>query len=190
MPYMVEAGTVLRFESETMEFTATPGDTGDRYRLTMTVTPGGGPGIKGFGPHIHDGTTEAFTIVSGTMRYRLGRDVSDVGAGTRVEVPPGAVHGFVNPGDEPLVAEVEIIFGPDGPDPADDPVPIGVIVARLIEEGPVSRITGYPPILQLAVVEAGWPRGMREAGLAGVVMPVLARLGRLRGYRPNPFASE
>lgn len=186
----VEPGTVLNFPTETMEIVATPQQTGDRYRVKMTVTPGGGPGIKGFGPHIHDGSTEIFHIVSGVMTYRLGRDFGDLGAGDRMEIPPGTVHGFKNPRDEALVVDVDIVFGPGGPTPATDPVPVGVTISRLMEEGRKSRITGYTPILQLAVVEYATPKAMREAGLPGVVMPALAWLGRRVGYEADPFAKR
>jgi hypothetical protein len=51
--------------------------------------------------------------------------------------------------------------------PETDPVPVGLTISRLMAEGKRSRITGYTPILQLAVVEYDTPRAMREAGLAG-----------------------
>ena len=184
----VEPGTVLNFPTETMEITATPDQTGDRYAVTMTVSPGGRPGIKGFGPHIHDGSTEIFNIVSGTMTYRMGRDFGDLAAGDQVEIPPGTVHGFKNPGDEPLVVDVEIVFAAGGFTPETDPIPVGATISRLMEEGKKSRITGYTPILQLAVVEYATPKAMREAGLPGVVMPALAWLGRRVGYKADPFA--
>lgn len=186
----VEPGTVLKFPTETMEITATPVQTGDRYRVRMTVARGGGPGIKGFGPHIHDGSTEIFNIVSGNMTYRLGRDFGDLGEGDSVEIAPGTVHGFTNSGDEPLVVDVDIVFGARGPTPETDPVPVGVTISRLMAEGKKSRITGYTPILQLAVVEYATPKAMREAGLAGVVMPGLAWLGRRVGYKADPFATS
>jgi uncharacterized cupin superfamily protein len=47
----------------------------------MRVTPGGGLGIEGFGPHIHDGSTEIFTCISGTMTYRFGRDFGELSSG-------------------------------------------------------------------------------------------------------------
>ena len=188
MRYVVEPGTILKFETETMEFIATPRETGDRYRVRMTVTPGGGPGVRGFGPHIHDGSTEIFTCISGTMTYRLGREFGELGPGGRIAVPPGNVHGFKNTGDDPLIADVEIVFAPPGPTPETDFVPIGVTVARLLEEGKISRFTGLPPILQLAVVEDAYPKAMREAGLPGLLMPPLAWLGRRLGYKADPFA--
>ena len=188
MPYLVEPGTVLEFETETMTINATPAQTGDRYRVRLVATPGGGPGVKGFGPHIHDGTTEAFTVVSGIMQYRRGRTLSEAEPGERVEILPGEVHGFKNIGSEELIVDVEIVFGPDGPTPESDPVPVGVTIDRMLKEGKVSRLTGYPPILQMAVVEYATPRAMREAGVPGLVMPALAWLGRRMGYKPDPFA--
>ena len=187
MQYLVEPGTTLEFETETMEFTATPAETGDRYSVRMTVTPGGGPGIRGFGPHIHDGSTEIFTCISGTMTYRFGRGFGELMPGGRLEVPPGTVHGFKNTGDDPLIANVDIVFGSQGPTAETDFVPIGVTIARLLKEGKISRFTGLPPILQLAVVEAAYPKAMREAGIPGLVMPALGWLGRRLGYKADPF---
>jgi mannose-6-phosphate isomerase-like protein (cupin superfamily) len=189
MRYMVEPGSVLELGAERMEFTATPVETGDRYEVRMTVAPGGGPGVKGFGPHIHDGFTEAFRIVSGTMRYRRGREFGEAGPGDRIEVPPGTVHGFKNIGDDELTVEVQIVFGQEGPTVETDPVHLGVTVARLMKEGKVSRFTGYPPILQLAVVEYATPRATREAGIPDPVMRSLAWIGRRLGYTSDPFAS-
>ena len=187
MSYLVEPGSVLNLGQETMEITGTPAETGDRYTVRMTVEPGGGPGVKGFGPHIHDGFTETFTVVSGAMKYRLGRQISEAGPGDRVEVPPGDVHGFKNIGDGELAVDVEIVFGADGPSPETDPMVLGVTVARLMNEGKKSRLTGYPPILQLAVIEYNTPRATRDAGIPGLVMPSLAWLGRRLGYKPDPF---
>lgn len=187
MSYRVEPGSILNLGKETMEITATPVETGDRYTVRMTVDPGGGPGIRGFGPHIHDGLTEIFTVTSGIMKYRLGRNITEAGAGDRVEVSPGTVHGFKNIGDDQLAVDVEIVFGPEGPTRETDLMAVGVTIARLMEEGKVSRLTGYPPMLQLAVVECDTPMAMREAGIPGLMMPPLAWLGRRLGYKPDPF---
>ena len=189
MDFLVEPGSVLDFGKERMEFTATPAETGDRYKVRMTVDPGGGPGVRGFGPHIHDGFTETFAVVSGTMRYRNGRHIGEAGVGDFVEVAPGNPHGFKNIGADELAVDVEIVFVAGGPTPETDPVRMGATVARLMEEGKVSRLTGFPPILQLAVVEYDTPRATREAGLPGLVMPALAWLGRRRGYEPDPFSA-
>lgn len=187
MAFTVQPGTVLRFATETFEFLSTPEETGDRYIVRLTASPGGGPGIKGFGPHVHAGSTEIFTCLSGVMAYRLGRKIATLTTGETVEVPPGSVHGFKNTGAHPLILEVHIVFGSERPQPETDPVPLAVTVSRLLEAGRVSRLTGYPPILQLAVTECAYPSAMKEAGLPGLLMPPLAWLGRRRGYEPDPF---
>ena len=58
-----------------------------------------GAGLVGWvGGRIHPAY---FTAGSGRMT--LGDDERDVGAGDCVVIPPGAVHGLVNTGTEPLV---------------------------------------------------------------------------------------
>ena len=39
----VPVGSVFRFATETMTVVENPGTTGDRYRVRVTCTPGGGP---------------------------------------------------------------------------------------------------------------------------------------------------
>ena len=180
---MVKVGTVFEFSAETTEVLATPKETGDRYRARVTAPPGGGPGIRGLGPHTHPGLVEIFQCISGTMTARLGRRISDLAPGERLEVPPGTVHGFKNTGEEPLIVDVDIVFTPPGPRPEADLMAIGVAVAGLVKDGKVSRWTGFPPILQMAVLEDAYPEAMKEAGIAGKLMAPLAALGRLRGYR-------
>lgn len=128
---MVEPGTILQFSDETTEVLSTPAETGDRYQIRLTTPPGGGPGIKGFGPHTHPGLTESFHCVSGEMTARLGRELREMVPGDRMDVPPGEVHGFTNPGDDPLVLDVDLVFTPPGPRPEADLIAIGVAIDRL-----------------------------------------------------------
>jgi len=180
---MVKVGMVFEDPGETTEVLATPDETGDRYRVRLTVTPGGGPGIRGFGPHTHPGLVEIFQCVSGTMTARLGRQISNLEPGDRLEVSPGIVHGFKNTGEEPLIVYVDMVFTPPGPRPEADLMAIGVAIAGLIRDGKASRWTGFPPMLQFAVIGEARPEAMKFTGIAGLLMPSLAALGRLRGYR-------
>ena len=180
---MVKPGKVFEEPSERIEVLATPEETGDRYRVRATVDPGGGPGIRVFGAHIHTGLAEIFQCVSGTMTARLGRDISQLGPGNRLEVPPGIVHGFKNTGDEPLVLDVDMVFTPPGPRPEADPMATSVAIEALARDGKVSRRTGYPPMLQFAVIAEAHPKAVKFPGIAGLLMPPLAALGRLRGYK-------
>ncbi len=149
------------------------------------MVPGGGPGIKGFGVHTHPGLVEIFQCVSGTMTARLGRDISNLEPGERLEVPPGTVHGLKNTGEDPLVVDVDMVFTPPGPRPEADLMTIGMAIAGLTRDGKVSRWTGFPPELQMAVIFDAHPEAMKFTGIAGLLMPSLAALGRLRGCRSS-----
>ena len=114
---MIEPGRVIEFPDEVSEVVATPATTGDRYRVIGTTPPGGGIGLNGFGPHRHPGLIEVFHCVSGNMTVRVGNELVDLSPGGVVEVPAGTVHGFINTGIEPLVAEVDLVFTSPGHDP-------------------------------------------------------------------------
>lgn len=180
---MVSAGSVFEDQSERTEVLATPAETGDRYRVKLTVHPGKGPGTRGSGVHTHPGLVEEFRCISGQGRFRLGRRTSDLRPGADVVVPPDTAHGIKNTGDDPLVLDVDLIFTPPGPRPEADLMTIGAVIAGLTEDGKISRWTGYPPLLQMAVIQDEHPEAMSQVGLARVFMPLLAVLGRLRGYR-------
>lgn len=182
---VVRRGTILRapHPSETIEVIASPVETGDRYRFRLTAPPGGGPGIRGVGPHAHGGLTEAFRVLDGRMLVRVAGDTRQVDAGGEVTASPGAVHGFLNTGDGPLTLEVDLIFTPPGPRPEADLMTFWVIVDGLIRDGKVDPKTGMPPVAHLALLLARMPEAFSQPGLAGLLMRPLAILGRLRGYR-------
>ncbi len=117
------------------------------------------------------------------MTARLGRNISQLDPGNRLEVPAGIVHGFKNTGDEPAVVDVDMVFTPPGPRPEADLMAIGVAIDGLAKDGKVSRRTGFPPVLQFAVIADAHPEAMKFTGIAGMLMPSLATLGRLRGYK-------
>jgi mannose-6-phosphate isomerase-like protein (cupin superfamily) len=182
---MVAPGTVLKapHPTETVEVLATPDETSDRYRVRLTAPPGGGSGIRGLGPHVHRGLVEVFRVVDGAMRVRVGDATWDVSDQNAVEVPAGAVHGFVNIGDGPLVVDLDLVFTPPGPRPEADLVTFWVMLDRLIRDGRTSRRTGMPPLPQLAVLLERVPEAFTQPGAAGLLMRPLAMLGRLQGYR-------
>ncbi|MGH3382701.1 MAG: alpha/beta fold hydrolase [Actinoallomurus sp.] len=61
------------------------------------------PHTDGPPQHRHAQHDEGFYVISGTVRFTVGHETHDAGAGTLVMVPPGAPHTFANPGDEPAV---------------------------------------------------------------------------------------
>ena len=85
---------------------ATDGDYG-LYRVDLA------PAAGGPGPHFHRAMSEAFFVLSGTMKLYDGRDWIDGNRGDFLFVPPGGVHGFRNEADEP--ASILMLFAPGAP---------------------------------------------------------------------------
>ncbi len=61
------------------------------------------PNAPGPPQHRHAQHDEGFYVVSGTVRFTIGDQDHDAGAGTLVMVPTGAPHTFANAGDVPAV---------------------------------------------------------------------------------------
>jgi mannose-6-phosphate isomerase-like protein (cupin superfamily) len=85
---------------------ATNGDYG-LYRVDI-APKGGGPG-----PHFHRTISEAFFVLSGTMRLYDGNGWIDGRPNDFLYVPPGGVHGFSNDAEEP--ASILMLFAPGAP---------------------------------------------------------------------------
>ena len=60
------------------------------------------PGVTGPVPHWHESFVDSFWVLEGTLTLRLGEETAEASAGSFALVPPGAVHTFSNPGDEPV----------------------------------------------------------------------------------------
>jgi mannose-6-phosphate isomerase-like protein (cupin superfamily) len=84
----------------------TDGDYG-LYRVDIAPN-GGGPG-----PHFHRAMSEAFFVLSGTLKLYDGTDWVDGHPGDFLYVPPGGIHGFRNEADEP--AATLMLFAPGAP---------------------------------------------------------------------------
>lgn len=69
------------------------------------------PGVK-VPEHIHHRHNEAFYVLAGTLRFKVGSDLAEGGAGTVVFVPQGTRHMWANTGTEPV--RVLVIFTPGG----------------------------------------------------------------------------
>lgn len=66
------------------------------------------PGARVPSGHTHPSQTERFTVISGQLRFRLGRRVVWAVAGESVGVPPGTPHWFRNDGPAETHAVVEV----------------------------------------------------------------------------------
>jgi len=74
------------------------------------IAPGDGPPA-----HLHEAQDESWYVLEGTLRFKLGEELVDAGAGSFVFVPRGTVHCFKNIGDAP--ARILVIFNPAGMEP-------------------------------------------------------------------------
>src|SRR5919201_760983 len=70
------------------------------------------PEFEGVDPHTHDGLVDAFLVLEGEVDFVVGDEVRRADAGVFLAAPPGARHGFSNPGPDPL--RVLNIHAPDG----------------------------------------------------------------------------
>jgi uncharacterized cupin superfamily protein len=80
-------------------------------------------------PHSHPDHEELVYVLEGTLRYRVGESIRDLGPGDSMATPCGEVHSFSNPGADPVRAlvintpdigadyfrEIASIMGRDGP---------------------------------------------------------------------------
>ncbi len=78
---------------------ATGAETAGTFFMGETETA---PGFPGPPPHYHERLHDMFYVLEGTLTVRLGGETVEAGAGTFVCVPPGVVHTFSNPGEEPV----------------------------------------------------------------------------------------
>ena len=85
---------------------STDGDYG-LYRVEI-APHGGGPG-----PHFHRAMSEAFFVISGTVRLYDGTDWVDGNPNDFLYVPPGGIHGFRN--DSDAAVSLLMLFAPGAP---------------------------------------------------------------------------
>jgi quercetin dioxygenase-like cupin family protein len=104
---MAYAGQILDnpITGERIIFRQTAADTdGELLAIDLVLAPDGHvPGA-----HVHFSQEERFEVVSGTVKFRLGRKKIIAHAGDVVVVPAGSVHKFANGGDEPAHVRVEV----------------------------------------------------------------------------------
>jgi quercetin dioxygenase-like cupin family protein len=90
---------------ERIVFRKTAADTGgELLAIDLVLSPDGHvPGA-----HVHPYQEERFEVVSGQMKFRLGRRTIVAGPGEVVVVPAGSIHKFSNAGHESAHARVEV----------------------------------------------------------------------------------
>lgn len=156
---------------ERIEIVTSGAETGGELLVFDLELP---PGAHVPARHVHPEQTERFTVVSGRMRFEVGRErrVVAAGPGETVEVPAGVAHWFGNSGVEAARARVEVR-------PA-------LRLAELFEAsealGAPWRVLGVavPPLRQFAVFMLEFRREIAAPGLPpGLVHALLAPLAWL-----------
>jgi len=77
---------------------------GSRLVVDLYLRPGGGM----TGKHYHPAMTERFSVVNGSITFTIDGVQRVAKPGETVEILPGTVHDFWNPGDAETVARVEV----------------------------------------------------------------------------------
>jgi mannose-6-phosphate isomerase-like protein (cupin superfamily) len=91
-------GEVLTVGPSSIALKATGANTGETMFLSDTTVA---PGFPGPPPHVHERLHDMFFVLEGALNMRVGDEELDAGPGTFVCVPPGVVHTFSNPSDQP-----------------------------------------------------------------------------------------
>jgi quercetin dioxygenase-like cupin family protein len=161
---------------ETITFLKTSEDTKGEYVLfELNCTKKGGVPFE----HIHPLQTESFTILEGSVYFKLDGNEVHVKQGEKISVAPGSKHIFLNKEDKTLRAIVEVrpalrfehgietIFG-------------------LATDGKCND-KGQPPFLQMAVLTDYASGEFYLANLPiflqKVLFSILSKVGRLMGYK-------
>jgi quercetin dioxygenase-like cupin family protein len=148
-------------------------------RLVLGVTAGAN-GVA-TPVHLHPHQSETFHVKRGTLSYSKGSSERlTASAGETVVIEPGVVHSWWNDGPSTLELEgtmeragrfqyfLETVYG-------------------LIRDGKVTQ-HGVPDLLQLAVIAHEFREDIVLTELprpARALLPLLARLGRFRGYQAS-----
>jgi quercetin dioxygenase-like cupin family protein len=173
----------MAYQGQTLENPAS----GERITIRQTSAQTGGEllaidlelpaGRKVPGPlHVHPLQEERFEVVSGTMRFTMGREKIVAGPGEVVTVPAGVKHDFANAGDEDALVRVEIR-------PALQMERMFETAIALAEQGR-TWLGGIPKPLDLAEFAIEFQDEVQGAfppfWLQRVLLAPLARLARLR----------
>lgn len=110
-PFVVEAGEGRTVEGPAggpVQFKAAGNETGGNLvAFVNRIGPREGPPL-----HQHSGCDEAWFVMEGRFRFKLGDQVYDAPVGSFVFVPRGTDHCFQNIGDES--ANLLVLFTPAG----------------------------------------------------------------------------
>lgn len=150
----------------------------------------GQPGAFAAAAHIHPRQSEKFTVLSGTLTARIAGKELHKGAGDDVVIPAGTPHVWWNAGDDELHMLVDYR-------PALRMENFFEAFFGLAQDGKVSRKTGLPNLVQMAIVLRAFRHEVILAQpprlVQTLVFGALAPIGKLLGYTgmyPYPHAKR
>ena len=177
---MARTGQVLENprRRERVTVLASAADTGGRELILAVECE---PTLERPPLHIHPRSEERFEVVAGTVSYVLGPGAAKrATAGDAVVIPAGSAHTWWNEGGETLKMRGTLA-------PAGRFDRFMETIYGLTRGGKVNA-KGVPHLLQLAVVAHAhrddWVPAALPAVVRAAVIPMLAAVGRLLGYRP------
>jgi quercetin dioxygenase-like cupin family protein len=89
---------IIRIGAIEIRFLLDGDDTGGRLSVFEFVVP---PGARVPAPHYHEQVDEVAYGLEGVLTFTVDGKANRIGPGDRCFIPRGAVHHFVNTGDEP-----------------------------------------------------------------------------------------
>jgi len=176
---MAQPGDVLHHPvtGESMVIRETAETTkGEAFAAEVSVRPHGFVAAA----HVHPNQEERFQVMAGTISFLVDGREFTLTAGQRTVVPAGVPHLWWNGGDNEVRVLVEVL-------PALRTEQFFENFFGLGRDGKTNPRTGLPGLLQLAVIANHFRNEVYLAQppywVQRVVFGLLARVGRLRGYR-------
>lgn len=121
-------GDLLDYKDGDSTMILAPGDaTGGAFTI---VEHSLSPGAEGPPPHYHEYMCDAFYVLEGTLTLLVGDRAVDAPAGSLACFPPGNIHTFSNPSDDPV--RILNVNAPGGWDRV-----LRAVVASAATSGPV-----------------------------------------------------
>lgn len=179
---MAQSGQFLRhpITGESLTFLKTSTDTGGKYMLMDFAMR---PHSSIAGAHLHPFQSEKFEILAGSPSFRIRGRKLTLHAGEHITVPAGTPHFWWNEAE--TEARLRVTFCP-----ALDMEGFFEMYFGLAQDGKVGRRTGLPNPLQMSLFEERFWDEARPPfpnwlnAIAYAILKVIARFGRLAGYRP------
>jgi mannose-6-phosphate isomerase-like protein (cupin superfamily) len=155
----------------------------ERAGGTMKFERSFAPGTGRADPHLHEDLTQTWDALSGEAMIEVDGVEREFRTGDRVAIPTGTRHRDPwNPGPGELHARA--IFEPDN----DFIEAYGEAYAHLLTEGGLNDQEEMPLLQVFVTSKATNGRSWAASppiGIQKVSLPLLAAIGRLRGYRPS-----